>query len=64
MENLIADFVYFSCYCQIFILQWTLGRRAKPVLKFEIFLNFSHFLRSYVLSRSATHEATRTFSFW
>ena len=38
--------VFFHCYCQM----------SPP--KFEIFLIFPYFLRSYVLSRSATREAT------
>ena len=46
-ESLISTFAcFFDCFCQ-----------SSPP-KFEIFLIFPYFLRSLVLSRSATREAT------
>ena len=41
-----------------------IGYALMSTLNFEIFLKFPHFLRSYVLSRSANREVTRIFKFW
>ena len=54
MESLIAELRKF---------RKKTGHYTIPVLNFEIFLNFPHFLRSYVLSLSATCTAACTFSF-
>ena len=63
MENLMTDiFSNFLLYCQL-ILRMETGKYNFPTLIVEIFLKFSHFLKSLVLSRSATPEATRAFSY-
>ena len=47
-----------DCYCQSSISGRETGHCAMSPPKFEIFLKFPYFLRSLVLSRSATREAT------
>ena len=50
--------VVFNCYCQSLISRRETRYLATCLCKFEIFLIFPNFLRSSVLNRSATCEAT------
>ena len=59
-ENFDIYFCVFSdFYCQSLFSRWETGHQAMSLPKFEIFLTFPYFLRSQVLSRSETREATR-----
>ena len=59
-RNLESSFCeIFGCYGQSLIFGRETGHWAQYPTNFEIFLMFLSFLRSLVLSRSATHEVTR-----
>ena len=51
--------MFFDSYCQRLVFGRKTGHMAAPTPTFDIFLIFPNFLRFQVLSRSATHEATR-----
>lgn len=61
MESLMTTFVHFSSAIYIFFIS---GREAlhQALLRYEIVLKFSHFLRFYSLSSLAICEVTLTFS--
>ena len=55
---------FFASINKIFILRARLGTRLQFYeVRFEIFLTFPNFLRSQVLTRLATREATRMYQF-
>ena len=65
MECFTADFLrFFTKKRQNLALGWTAGYLPSNPSISEIFLNFPDFLRSCNLSRSATRETNRTFTFW
>ena len=65
---LIVDFLFSFLALLTSFLIFNFGRKTDyytiPALTFEIFQNFSHFPRCYVLSSSTSCEATHTFCFW
>ena len=65
MECFTTDFLqFFTKKRQNLALGWTAGYSSSNPSISEIFLKFSNFLRSLILSRLATREATRTLTFW
>ena len=65
MEWVIADFLQlFTKMSQILSFAWTAGYSPSNPRVSGTFLKFPNSLRSLILSRSATPEATRTVTFW
>ena len=65
MELFTADILqFFNEKSQNLTFGWTAGYSLLNPNISGIFLKLPNFLRSLVLSRSATREATRTFIFW
>ena len=65
MECFTADFLrFFAENCQNLVFGWTTGYSPSNSIILAIFFKFPNFLRSQVLIRSATGEATRTFTSW
>ena len=50
-------------YCQTFIFRMETGHKALTVPKFQISLIFPNLLRSQVVNREATYDATLTQKF-
>ena len=65
MECFTADFLqFFTNKRQNLAFGWTDGYLPLNPSISGIFLKFPNSLRPQVLSRSATREVTRTFTFW
>ena len=65
MEFFATDILqFFNKNRQTLSFGWTAGYSPLNPNISGIFLKLPNFLGSKVVSRSATHEATRTFTFW